>query len=147
MAVTITRLISPADWMNRQLNTLKAVGQTNYTQGIQKPRKDPIQAGVAAEAKWANQVQAAISKGTRAKNLGKVTATEWETYAETIGAPRLVDGVVRRQAKIQTFLNAWNPMLLNLLGTVDAMPTGTASERDQKAAAMINGLRALRGTW
>lgn len=147
MALTVTRLISPQDWMNRQLNALKANGQTNYVQGIQKPKKDPIQAGVAAEAKWANQVQAAIQKGTRAKNLGKVTSQEWETYAETIGAPRLVEGVVRRQAKIQTFLTAYSPMLQNLLATVDAMPTGTASERNQKSQAMIEGLRAIRGTW
>lgn len=133
--------------MNRQMNALKANGQQNYVQGIQKPKKDPIQAGIAAEAKWANQLQQAIQKGTRAKNLGKVTAQEWETYAETIGAPRLVEGVTRRQAKIQTFLSAWNPMLQGLLGTIDAMPTGTASERNQKSQAMIEGLRALRGTW
>lgn len=147
MAVTITRLISPTDWMNRQMNGLKANGQTNYVQGIQHPHKSPIQAGIAAEDKWANQVQAAIQNKTRSKHLANVTDQEWETYAETIGAPRLVDGVVRRQAKVQSFITNFSPLLLNLLSTVDAMPTGTASERNQKSIAMADGLRALRGQW
>ncbi len=147
MVLTITRLISPTDWSNKQINGIKAVGQVNYTAGIQRPKKDPIQAGIAAEAKWANQVQQAIQNGTRAKHLQNVTAQEWETYAETIGAPRLVDGVVRRQAKVTAFTTAFQPQLLNLLSTVDAMPTGTQSERNQKMIATIDGLRALRGQW
>lgn len=147
MVVQVTRLIPPTDWVNRQINGLKANGQTNYIQGIQKPKKDTILAGVAGEAKYANMVQQAIQKGTRAKNLAKVTLQEWETNSETIGAPRLVDGVVRRQYKVNNFVTAFSPLLLNLLGSVDQMPTGTASERDQKSQAMIQGLRALRGTW
>jgi hypothetical protein len=147
MVVQVTRLIPPTDWVNRQINGLKANGQANYVQGIQKPKKDPIAAGIAAEPKYANMMQQAIQNQTRAKHLANVTIQEWETNAETIGAPRLVDGVVRRQYKVNNFVTAFSPLLLNLLGSIDQMPTGTASERDQKAQAMIQGLRALRGTW
>jgi hypothetical protein len=147
MVVQVTRLIPPTDWVNRQINGLKANGQANYVQGIQKPKKDTIQAGIAGEAKYANMVQQAIQNGTRAKHLANVTLQEWETNAETIGAPRLVDGVVRRQYKVNNFVTSFSPLLLNLLSSVDQMPTGTANERDQKSQAMIQGLRALRGTW
>ncbi len=147
MALTITRLISPTDWSNKQINGIKAVGQQNYLAGIQRPKKDPIAAGIAAEDKWANMVNQAIQNKTRAKKLANVTAQEWESYAETIGANRLVDGVVRRQAKVTAFTTAFQPQLQNLLGTIDAMPTATQSDRNQKMIATIDGLRALRGQW
>lgn len=147
MAVTVQRLISPTDWLNRQLNTLKAVGEANYRVGVTKPKKDPILAGVAAEGKWANAMQKAINDGTRAKQLADVTIQEWEGYATNIGAPRLVDGVVRRQAKISTFLNAYVPELTSILANIDAMPTATVSDRNQKMLAMVEALRALRGTF
>jgi hypothetical protein len=133
MAVTIRRLISPTDWQNRQINTLKAVGEANYRVGVTTPKKDPIAAGIAAEGKWANAMQRAIQDGTRAKNLGETTAAEWESYATNIGAGRLVDGVVRRQAKISNFLQAYVPELTNILGTIDQMPTATASDRNGKS--------------
>lgn len=143
--VTVQRLISPQDWQARQLNALKANGQANYTLGISKPKKDPIAAGIAAEGKWANAMQQAIQNGTRSKKLQNVTAQEWETYARDIGAARLVDGVVRRQAKITSFLNAYVPELTNTLSSIDAMPTATASDRNQKMLAMVEALRAMRG--
>ncbi len=147
MVLTIQRLPSPADVVTKQLNTLQAVGQTNYVKGVQKPNKDPIAAGVAAEAKWANQMQQAILNQTRAKHLQLVSPQEWETNAETIGAPNLVPGVMKRQSKVTSFWNAWLPILQNILQTIDQMPTGTASERNAKANAMADALRAARGTW
>ncbi len=147
MVLTIQRLPAPADVVKKQLTTLQAVGQTNYVFGVQHPNKDPIQAGVQAEQKWANQMQQAIINGTRAKHLALVSPQEWETNSETIGAPNLVPGVMKRQAKVTTFWNAWMPILQNILGTIDQMPTGTASERNAKANAMADALRAARGTW
>ena len=147
MVLTITRLPAPSAVVTKQLTTLQAVGQTNYVKGVQTPNKDPIAAGVAAEGKWGNAMQQAIMNGTRAKHLSLVSPQEWETNAETIGAPNLVPGVMKRQAKVTAFWNAWMPILGNILNTIDQMPTTTAAERNAKANAMADALRAARGTW
>lgn len=92
-------------------------------------------------------MQTAIASGIRAKNLALVTAAEWETNAETIGAPNLVPGVMKRQAKVTKFWNAWMPVLGNILNTIDAMPNATTTDRNNKAVAMADALRAARNTW
>ena len=56
---TVTRVISPTAWKDRQIDTLKAVGKKNYEVGIAKPRKDPIQAGIDAEEKYADNTKKA----------------------------------------------------------------------------------------
>jgi hypothetical protein len=145
--VTVQRLISPQTWLTRQMNGVNATAQTNYSAGIDTPKKDPIVAAVASKQKWANQVQAAITNDLFAKGLGNTSMAEWNAAAKTLGVNRLVPGIQAKQAKISNFITSFSPLLSNLLQTVDAMPVGTASERDAKAQAMIQGLRALRGTW
>jgi hypothetical protein len=147
MTYTVQRLPTPAAVVKKQLTTLQAVGQVNYTAGVQTPKKDPIASGVAAEPKWANAMQTAIASGIRAKNLALINPTDWSNAAVTIGAPALVPGVMARQAKVNTFWNAWMPILGNILTTIDGMDTSTAAARNAKANAMADALRAARGTW
>ncbi len=141
----VRRLISPTDWAYRQVNTLKAVGETNYRAGIQNPKKDPIQAGIAAEDKYANAVRQAIDNQSRAKGLSKTNMAEWSGYAENIGASKLVDGVVKRQAKVNKFLTAYVPLLSDVVSKEDAMPTATTGDRNAKVIANLEALRALKG--
>lgn len=148
MAVTIQRLMSPTTWFNKAKTNINNVGQTNYTQGVQNPSKDTIAAGVAAEGAWATAVQRAITEKTRAINLSKVTLQQWSDAAVTVGAPRLVPGWNAKQAKVQNFVNQWQPVLANQLqNVIDQMPNATSGDRDQKMLAMVNWLRAQRGQY
>lgn len=148
MATTITRVMSPATWFNKAKTNINNVGQTNYTNGVQNPKKDTIAAGVAAEQQWANAMQQAIQNKTRATELAKVTLSQWSDAAVTIGAPRLVPGWNAKQAKFQAFVNAWQPALQNqLTSVIDAMPSATAGDRNQKMIAMVEWLRSQRGQY
>ncbi len=141
----VRRLISPQDWANRQIGTLKAVGETNYKQGIQNPKKDPIQAGIAAEDKYNNAMRAALEEKRRVKGLENTNMAEWAGYAENIGAGKLVSGVVQRQAKVNKFLTGYVPLLTDTVQKLDAMPTATTSDRNAKVIANLEALRALKG--
>jgi len=141
------RVLPPDEWRKRQIGNLKAVGQQNYQQGIAMPKKDPIQAAIAAEDKWAARMRAAIEERRRAKALQSVSMQEWYNYAANIGASRLVEGVTKREAKVQKFVNSWVPLLQDHLSKIDQMPAVTDQDMEQRMLENLRGLKALKGKW
>lgn len=145
MPIVISRLPSPDDWREKQLGTLKAVGEGNYRKKIGKPKRSPIAAGIAAEDKYAESMRKALDGKFRAMGLKAVTDDEWLMYATEIGAGRLVEGVVKREPKVKKFIDAFQPMLGNHLTKIDPMADVTLSDRKAKMLANVDGLVALHG--
>ena len=143
----VTRILPPDEWKKRQINTIRAVGETNYRQGIARPKKDPIEAGIEAEAKWAARIKEAIDQERRKKGLMATNMADWSRYAEEIGAPRVVEGVVKREPKIDRFVKGWQPMLVDHVAKIDAMPAVTDSDMEQKMLENLRGLKSLKGQW
>lgn len=142
---SVKRVISPEDWKKRQIDTLKAVGRTNYLDGIASPKADPIARGIATEEKFAAEMRKAIDEERRKKALQKTSMDEWYTYASTLGADKLVDGVVKREAKVAAFVTAWHPMLTSHLGKIDALAEETDADRENRMLENLRGLKALKG--
>jgi len=145
--VTVQRVLPPDRWREKQIGNLKAVGRSNYLVGIGFPKKDPIEAGIKAEPRYAAEMRLVIEEERRKKGLEVVTVDEWFSYAKEIGADRLVDGVTKREAKVARFINPWHPMLLDHLAKIDPMSVETLEERISKAVENIRGLAALHGAW
>jgi len=143
----VTRILPPDEWKKRQISTLRAVGETNYRQGIARPKKDPIEAGIQAEAKWAARIKAAIEGEHRKKGLMATDMADWARYAEEIGAGRVVEGVVKREAKIDRFVKGFQPMLVDHVSKIDAMPAVTDSDMEQRMLENLRGLKGLKGQW
>jgi len=144
---TVTRILPPDEWKKRQINTLKSVGEANYRQGIERPKKDPIEAGIASEDRWAAQIRKAIEERRRAKGLSMTNMNEWYNLANSLGAPRLVEGVVKREFKIDRFIRSWQPLLLDHVAKIDAMPAVTDSDMENRMLENLRGLKALKGRW
>lgn len=142
---TVKRIISPEDWKNRQITNIKAVGRSSYLVGIRNPKADPIKEGIDAEEKYASEVRKAIEAQSRKHALEKTDMGEWYKYAAEIGADKLVDGVVKREAKVDDFVKTFQPMLGSLLGRVDALADVTDSDRENKMLENLRGLKALKG--
>lgn len=147
MPIVISRLPKPDDWREKQLTTLKAVGERNYRKAILSPRKSPIAAGIAAEDKFADAMRRALETKARAMGLKATSDEEWLGYATEIGAGRLVEGVVKREPKVKRFIDTFQPMLADHLTKIDPMANVTLSDRIAKAVANIEGLAALRGAY
>jgi len=141
----VKRVISPDDWKKRQLDTLRSVGRANYADGIKSPKADPIDAGIKAEAKYAEETRKAIDAGRRKAALAKSSMAEWYLYSSTIGADKLVDGVVKREAKVGEFITAFQPMLTTHLGKIDGLANVTDSDRENRMLENLRGLKALKG--
>jgi len=145
--VRVERLLSPDEWKKRQIDNLKAVGETNYSVGVSRPKKDTIAAGIAAEDKYVARVKEAADEGRRKKALETVTLAEWATYAQEIGKGRLVEGVTKREKKVDKFIRAWQPILLDHVAKIDALPAVTDADMKERIISNWEGLKALKGTW
>ncbi len=142
---TISRLPDPATWAKKMIDGVSAVGATNYALGIRSPRKDPIAAGIAAQGAYENKMRDPAVLKRRSESLAKTNMAEWAAMAETVGAQSYVQGVVGRRPKIERRIAKLQPLLANALARIDAMPSTTDAERENKAVAMIRALRALKG--
>jgi len=143
--VVVTRLISPEDWKKLQLETLEAVGAEHYKLKIARPGHYPIKKGIAAEGRCKDEMKKVIEEERRKKGLEKVTIEDWFKYAMALGVERLVDGVLKREAKVVDFLTKWHPLLDTPLKKIDVLPIETAVEREKKMIENLRGLRALKG--
>jgi len=144
---TVTRILPPDKWIEKQLRVLKDVGEANYRLKVSMPKKDPIAAGIAAEDKYGREVKIAIDQQRRKKALEATNIDEWYAYTQAIGAPRLVEGVVKREKEVHDFVKPWQPILLTHVAKIDVMPEVTDKEREDRMLQNLRGLKALKGTW
>jgi len=145
--VTVQRVLSPGDWKDKQIGTLKAVGRKNYLVGIGYPKRSPIGAGKSdwAEEKFNAAMMLALEKKSRQTGVGQSSDEEWFKYSKEIGADNLVGGVTKREAKVTDFITGFQPKLVAHLADIDKMDVATLEERIEKAAENIRGLAGLRG--
>jgi len=143
----ISRVKEPTEWVRKQIDNIKAVGRTNYLAGIRAPKKSPIQAAIAAQDRYEEQMRKDEVLKRRKEGLEKVTDDEWLAMAESIGADRLVDGVVKRQHKVERFVSKFQPLLKDHLAKIDAMPNVTDADRENRMLENLRGLKKLKGKW
>jgi len=144
-SATVTRLLDPTTWRERQIGNLKAVGATNYKIGIAHPRDDPIKAGIKAEPAFADAMKKVVDGKLRAAGLAGTTMDEWYKFTSEIGAGRLEDGVVKRETKVDKFLTKYQPLLKSHVDAMDKLETGTDTQRKDKMLKNLEGLKALHG--
>lgn len=142
---SVKRVISPDEWVKRQIANLKDVGEREYKRGIASPKADPIARGIATEAKYAKRTREAIDAGRRKAALEKVDMATWYKYASEIGAGKLVDGVVKREPKVKKFVDGFHPALTSHLAKIDALPEETDKDMEDRVIENLRGLKALKG--
>jgi hypothetical protein len=141
----VTRVLDPKDWVDKQIDTMTAVGRENYLRGIKHPKKDPIKAGIAAQGKYEAKMKDPNVLARRKTQLQKTNIDEWVAMAETLGADKIVDGVVKRRFKIERWVAKYQPLLKTHLAAIDAMPDVTEADREAKMLANKRGLQKLKG--
>lgn len=119
MAINIKPL---ATIVAKYVQRASAAGQA-YTDGINNPRQDYVQATVAAANTWSAGVQQAITDGRFVKGVQTAGAAKWQQRASTVGAQRYPGGITAGQnaysAGLQPFLQA-----LSTLNLPPRQPTG-----------------------
>lgn len=142
---TVQRLVTADEWVTKQLRNLQAVGEVNYREGITRPRKDPIAAGIAAQDAYEAKMRDSAVLKRRVLGLQRTNMEEWAMLSEQLGAPRLVQGVLLRQFKVERAVQRLQPMLASHLQRIDALPNATDADRERRMVENLRGLRAMKG--
>lgn len=141
----VQRLPTAEQWVGKQIRNLEAVGEQNYRDGITRPKRDPIQAGIAGQGAYETKMRDPEVLRRRADQLRKTNMDEWAALAESIGAPNLVRGVTARRFKVERFVGAYQPKLEQHLRTVDSLPNITDADRERRMVENLRGLKKLKG--
>jgi len=144
---TVTEIIPPEEWLKTQINNLKAVGESTYRIKIAHPKADPIVRGIETEDKYQEALKISFTERRRAKALQATNIDEWYAFAQGIGAPRLVEGVVARIVKVDRFIKGWQPRLVEHTRKIRALPEVTDKEREDRVIQNLRGRKALKGVW
>jgi len=141
---SVTRLIPAGDWVEKQITGVQSVGATNYAAGITRPKRDPIKAGIDAQPAYEAAMRDAKVLRRRVTGLQKTSMDVWALQCETIGAQRLVEGVVSRRPKIEARVSELHRKMTAHLSRIDALPNVTPGDRERRMVENLRGLRAFK---
>lgn len=117
MAKTLQQTV--ANWTNSA-----PTATANYVAGIQSSTKPIVSAAVAAQGAMVSNFNTAVSSGRWANNLARVGDAGIKAAAVAKQA-NFSAGLSTGQAKYQSAMQTWLPIIDNAAATVDAMPSGT----------------------
>ena len=141
---SVTRLIPPGDWVDKQIAGVESVGAANYSAGVTRPKRDPIKAGIDAQPAYEAAMRNPAVLARRVRGLQKTSIDIWAVQCETIGAARLVEGVTSRRPKIERAVGELHRRMLTHLSRIDAMPNVTPADRERRMVENLKGLRAMK---
>lgn len=115
----------------------------DYVDGMQNPKRDPVQAAVRAEGKYEDRVRAAIANKAYGKGVRKQDYAEAIRIATEDGGSAYVSGVSKRESKIRRVHADLMPRLGALSQAIQQMPQDTDAQREQRLLAARKGAIAI----
>jgi len=135
-------MLSPSQVAEKWVTRASAAGQ-DYGRGVEQTEKDPTALAVQNGARYIAGVQEAYSSGRWARRLQAVGKAGWQAAVRDKGVTNYGTGVTAARAK---FEQAIGPVLQAVEAgqrLVAAMPSATPAQRDQRALAFIQHMRAF----
>ena len=136
------RVPEVADIVAKHAERTAAAGDA-WKAGVLRPKKDPVQAAIAAKGKWAAKLTEAIRDDSFAKGLAAVDEDEMVRIIESTSPSVFTDGVARRSGKYRAKMEKARPMVLALAVEIDKMPQDTEAQREARMLAATRGMRAI----
>jgi hypothetical protein len=131
----VTRKVISADkWKKRQVDRAVAAS-SDWLEGVKNPSRNPIEAAIAAKAKWAQKTSDAIKDDRYAKGLAKTSQAEIIDVATKLGEGVFSAGIAARDAKIARVVNEIQPLVQGVSDTIQGMSDATDADREKRLLA------------
>jgi len=124
---------------------LEGVGNagTRYVQGMQNPRRHPVEAAVRAKGKWAQKTTEAIQLGSYEKGVRQQNYAEAVQIATADGGTAYTSGAQRREGKVSRAFQRLAPLQGGLSQSIQNMPQDTEAQREARLIAARRGMIAI----
>jgi molecular chaperone GrpE (heat shock protein) len=112
--------------------------------GVARLTVSPGQSAAAKKQKWINALMDTNTQDKWARNVQSVSLQQWQQAMNDYGINRVSQGAQAKSAKFEQAMTSLLPFIDRLRATVRAMPDNTPADREQRALAMIRGMRAYQ---
>jgi len=133
------RVISGEEWAAKQTSRAAAAADT-WLANVQRPRKNPIDAALSADAKRKDRLAAAEKAQKWQKAMAKVNVDEMYATIKNVGSSAYSTGISARSGKITRVYKELQPMVAALAGAIDSMPQATDADREKRLLAARRGM-------
>lgn len=119
----------------------------SYSNGVKRVSTSPTQAAATpeAEARYIQNVQAAVSSGKRQAALQRTTLADWQNACLTKGANNLGVGASNAQNKMMAAMSRLVPGYQAAHQAVQGMPKGGDGNAMARWQAAMNAMRSAIG--
>lgn len=112
--------------------------------GVARVSVAPGQAAASKRQKWINALMDTTVQDKWARNVASVSLQQWQAAMNDYGINRVAQGAQAKAAKFEAAMNSLLPFIDRLQAQVRAMPDDTPAAREQRALAMMRGMRAYQ---
>lgn len=142
------RVPSADEWADKMVANATRSGD-EWLKKTLSPRKNPIEAAIAADKKRKDRLDEAERQGKWKKSMERVDVDEMYATIEAVGAGGYTAGIESRKGKIKSKINKLRPQVLALAETIDKMPQDSDAQREARMLAARRGMikvgQKLRG--
>ena len=132
-------VISPEEWAEKQVSRASAAA-SEWEKNVQRPRRDPIKAAIAAAPKRKQKLMESLDQGKWEKAMAKVDEDLMYVVIRKRGASAFRAGIEDRKGKVVARAKELQPMVAALKATIDAMPDVTDADREKRLLAARRGM-------
>jgi len=138
--VTVGARVKSADaWADKMVANAVAAGPA-WRQGVLNPRKNPIEAAIAANGKRKARLAEAERDESWLHAMQRVDVDEMYRTIEEIGESAYTQGIAARKGKIRAKIEKLQPLVEGLAKTIDNMPQDTDQQREARMLAARRGM-------
>lgn len=112
--------------------------------GVDRLTVSPGQSAAAKQQKWINALQDQAVQQKWARNVASVSLPQWQQAMKDYGINRVSQGAQAKQSKTEAAFNSLLPFIDRVAGQVRALPDNTPADREQRALAMMRGMRTYQ---
>jgi len=138
--VTVGARVKSADeWSDKMVTNAQAAGPA-WLRGVLNPRKNPIEAAIAANGKRKQRLAEAERDERWLHSMQRVDVDEMYHTIEEIGESAYTAGIGARKGKIHNKIAKLQPLVEALAKTIDNMPQDTDQQREARMLAARRGM-------
>jgi hypothetical protein len=121
-------VIDAAAWANKMVSRATNAG-ADWLAGVKAPRRNPLQAALAANQKRINAIQKSITDKTWEGAMKNVDESQMYAVIDAQGSSAFINGISTRKAKIAAKIAKLQPLISAVVTTIQNMPDATEADR------------------
>jgi hypothetical protein len=135
-----SRVLSADEWGDKMVKRASNAS-ADWLNGVLKPRKNPKEAAIKANAKRKDRLAQAEKDEKWLKAMQNVDEEETIATIKAVGEQGFKSGIEARAGKIKKKIEKLQPMISAVAATIDAMPDATDTDREKR---MLTNLKLMR---